>query len=376
MIKRQILSEITERVLSFNKIVIIYGARQVGKTTLAKELIESLPFKTLQINADELRYQTILSSRDLSQMQRLVEGYELVFIDEAQRIPDIGINLKILHDAMPELKVVVTGSSSFELANKTKEPLTGRTWTYELFPISVGELRNDLNPFELDEKLEELLLYGSYPDIFSLKNINDKTDYLRELSSSYLYKDILELSSIRHADKLSKLLQLLAFQIGSEVSLNELGNALEMSKETVASYIDLLEKSFVLFRLSGFSRNLRKEVSKMDKIYFYDLGVRNALIENFQPLHLRTDVGGLWENFLIIERYKRNHYGNQRANTYFWRTYTGAELDYVEETAGKINGFEFKFRKKKAKIPASWAENYPEAGFGVINKENYQDFIL
>jgi hypothetical protein len=376
MIQRQILTQLSHRVNDSNKIVIIYGARQVGKTTLVRELIKTLSYKTLQINADELRYQTVLSSRDLPQMLRLVEGYELVFIDEAQRIPDVGINLKILHDALPELKIIVTGSSSFELANKTKEPLTGRTWTYELFPISVGELRNDFNAFEIDEKLENLLLYGSYPDIFNLKSTTDKKDHLRELSSAYLYKDILELSSIRHADKLSKLLQLLAFQVGSEVSLNELGNALEMSKGTVASYIDLLEKSFVLFRLSGFSRNLTKEVSKMDKIYFYDLGIRNVLIENFQPLHLRQDIGGLWENFLIIERYKRNHYGNQRANSYFWRTYTGAELDYVEEAAGKIDGFEFKFTKKRAKIPTSWAENYPNAGFEVVNKGNYQKFIL
>ncbi|MFD2572643.1 ATP-binding protein [Spirosoma soli] len=375
-IPRLLSKPIRQRLIESDKIIILYGPRQVGKTTLVRELINTLPYRSLNVNTDEAMYESVLSGRDLAQMKLLVEGYELLFIDEAQRIPDIGINLKILHDALPALKIIATGSSSFELANRTKEALTGRTWTYELFPISLGELRQQQNAFLLQQRLEELLRFGSYPDTLQLANAADKAQYLRELSSAYLYKDVLEMASIRHADKLRKLLRLLAFQVGSEVSLNELGNTLGMSKDTVNTYIDLLEKAFVVFRLSGFSRNLRKEISKMDKIYFYDLGIRNVLIDNFQPLDLRTDVGALWENFLVVERQKRNAYMGQFANTYFWRTYTGAELDYVEEADGQLTGYEFKFSRKLAKAPASWIATYPDAGFDVINQDNYLSFLL
>ncbi|MBN8821393.1 MULTISPECIES: ATP-binding protein [unclassified Spirosoma] len=376
MIRRQLSDTIHKKLLESNKIIVLYGPRQVGKTTLVRELIGTLPYRSLSVNADELLYQTVLSGRNLNQMKLLVEGYDLLFVDEAQRIPDVGINLKILHDALPNLKIIATGSSSFELANKTKEALTGRTWTYELFPISLGELRQEQNAFQLQQRLEELLRFGSYPDTLQFTNATDKVHYLRELSSAYLYKDILEMASIRHADKLRKLIQLLAFQVGSEVSLNEIGNTLGMSKDTVNTYIDLLEKAFVVFRLSGFSRNLRKEISKMDKIYFYDLGIRNVVIDNFQPLDLRTDVGALWENFLVIERRKRNAYTGQFANTYFWRTYTGAELDYVEEANGQLSGFEFKFSRKSVKAPASWIDTYPGANFQLINQENYLAFVI
>ncbi|SOD82893.1 ATP-binding protein [Spirosoma fluviale] len=376
MIPRLLADSLRQRIIDSNKIVILYGPRQVGKTTLIRELINELPYKSLQVSADELLYQTVLSARDLTRMKLLVEGYELLFIDEAQRIPDIGINLKILHDGLPKLKIVATGSSSFELANRTKEALTGRTWTYELFPISLGELHLQQNAFSLTQRLDELLRFGSYPDTLQLPNATDKVRYLRELSSAYLYKDILEMAAIRHADKLRKLLQLLSFQVGSEVSLSELGTTLGMSKDTVNTYIDLLEKAFVVFRLSGFSRNLRKEVSKMDKIYFYDLGIRNVLIDNFQPLDLRTDVGALWENFLVIERRKRNAYQGNFVNTYFWRTYTGAELDYIEESNGQLAGVEFKFSRKPSKAPASWTEHYPGSTFQVINQDNYLSFLL
>ena len=376
MIARLLTQTIRKRLIESHKIIILYGPRQVGKTTMVRSLIQELPYKSLMVNADELVYQTVLSSRDLAQMKLLVEGYELLFIDEAQRIPDVGINLKILHDALPHLKIITTGSSSFDLANRTKEPLTGRTWTYELFPISVGELRQQQNTFLLQQRLGELLRFGAYPDTLQQPNASDKIQYLRELSSAYLYKDVLEMATIRYAQKLRKLLQLLAFQIGSEVSANELGNALGMSKDTVNTYIDLLEKAFVVFRLSGFSRNLRKEISKMDKIYFYDLGIRNVVIDNFKPLDLRTDTGALWENFLVMERRKRNAYAGQFATTHFWRTYTGAELDYIEETDGQLMGYEFKFSRKTAKPPASWTETYPEAGFSIINQDNYMSFIL
>ncbi|MFN4144509.1 MAG: ATP-binding protein [Runella sp.] len=374
-IPRQLLSVLRERLIESSKIIVLYGARQVGKTTLIRQVLADLPYKTLSINADEKRYTDVLSSRDFAQMQRLVGGYELLFIDEAQRIPDVGINLKILHDALPALKIIVTGSSAFELSNRTQEPLTGRTWTYRLFPIAYTELRLLYNPFQLDAQLEALLLYGSYPEALNLPNQTDKVQFLHELSTAYLYKDVLEIASIKHTHKLQQLLRLLAFQVGTQVSLNELGNALQMSKDTVAHYIDLLEKSFVVFRLSGFSRNLRKEVVKMDKIYFYDLGVRNALINNFNPLTLRNDVGALWENFLISERRKHNAYQNRFVNTYFWRTYTGAEIDYLEEANGMLAGFEFKYSDKSPKAPDSWLKTYPEATFKGIHRGNYDTFL-
>ena len=375
MITRALLPIVRERLRHSNKIVLLYGPRQVGKTTLVRQVLSELPGRKLEINADELRYVDVLSSRDLPQLRLLVEGYDLLFVDEAQRIPAIGLNLKLLHDGLPDLKIVVTGSSSFELANRTQEPLTGRTWTYTLYPLATTELRAQHNPFELRQLLDQQLLYGGYPEVFSLANQQDKAHFLRELSTAYLYRDVLEMGNLRYPDKLRKLLQLLALQVGSAVSLNELGNALQMSKDTVGSYLDLLEKAFVVFRLSGFSRNLRKEVVKMDKIYFYDLGIRNALLNNFSPLSNRPDAGALWENFLVVERRKRNAYAGQPALPYYWRTYTGAELDYVEDLEGQLAGYEFKL-SRTAPAPAAWRDNYPAASYASINRENYLDFVL
>ena len=376
MLTRALLPAIESRLLTSSKIVLIYGPRQAGKTTLVRQVLSNIPVRKLEINADELRYVDVLSSRDLNQLKQLVEGYELLFIDEAQRIPNIGLNLKILHDGLPQLKIIVTGSSSFELANRTQEPLTGRTWTYTLFPIATTELRAQHNPFELRQLLDQQLLYGAYPEIFGLPNQQDKVQYLHELSTAYLYRDVLEMANLRHPDKLRKLLSLLALQVGSPVSLNELGNALQMSKDTVAHYLDLLEKAFVVFRLSGFSRNLRKEVVKMDKVYFYDLGVRNAILNNFSPLAARPDAGAVWENFLVVERRKRNAYAPSPALPYYWRTYTGAELDYVEDLDGQLAGYEFKLTKKAPQAPASWLANYPGATYAGINRDNYLDFVL
>ena len=381
MINRLLFSELKNRLSEGSKIIVLYGARQVGKTTLTRLVIDDLALKTLAINADEQKYIDVFSSRDLNKMLLVVEGYELLFIDEAQRIKDIGINLKILHDARPHLRIIVTGSSSFELANKTKESLAGRTWTFTLYPVSVSELRNTSNLFEINELLAQFLIFGTYPDVLNLPNQQDKIKYLYELTTAYLYKDVLELSAVKYPDKLKKLLQLLAFQIGSEVSLNEIGNTLQLNRATVETYIDLLEKAFVVFRLSGFSRNLRKEIAKMDKIYFYDLGIRNALINNFNDLAARNDQEPLWENFLVLERIKNNQYQNRFAQSYFWRTYTGAELDYVEEQNGQLNGFEFKFSPKSNSqrpvlAPKSWQKNYPEATFACITQANYFDFIL
>jgi len=375
-INRKLNDIIIKKIKNTNKAIIIYGARQVGKTTFAKQLLKKLNYKTLSINADIDEYIDVLSSRDLNKLRSLVHGYDMVFIDEAQRIPDIGINLKILRDEIPELKILVTGSSSIDIAGSISESLTGRKFAYTLFPLSVQEIGINKNKFEISRELENLLIYGAYPEVYTTINMDDKTDLLMEISTSYLYKDILELSNIKYHRKIKDLLRLLAFQIGSEVSVSELAKTLSLNQETVVSYIDLLEKSFVIFRLSGFSKNLRKEIRKRDKFYFFDLGIRNAIIENFNYLNRRNDIGGLWENYIITERKKYLEYNRLRASTYFWRTYTGAELDYIEEKAGKLHGFEIKYTKLKKNAPKTWTEEYKNAGFTSINKDNYLDILL
>jgi len=376
-IKRWIAKDILEKLnSSINKAIIIYGPRQVGKTTLCEEIISKLGKKTLSINADEQRFVDVLSSRDSRKLLELVKGYEVFFLDEAQRIPEIGVNLKILIDKMPELKIIATGSSSFELAQNISEPLTGRKWTYHLYPIAQIELKDDLNIFELKAQLEERLIWGAYPDVFNLDGNHLKERHIRGLASDYLYKDILIVANIKNSDVLRRLIKLLAFQIGNQMSSNELATQLGVSKETVMSYLDLLEKTFVIFKVSGFSRNLRKEVTKMPKYYFYDLGIRNAVIDNFKPISERNDIGQMWENFIISERKKRNEYLQQGQFPYFWRTYTGAEIDYLEETGQNLFAYEIKWRNKKAKAPMSWNKAYPEAKWQLINQENYLEFIL
>ena len=375
LIQRDIEEEVIRRLQDYSNAIIIYGARQVGKTTLCQQVLSKIESKILAINADEQRYIDVLSSRDSRKLLELVEGYDVLFIDEAQRVPDIGINLKIIIDAKPDLKILVTGSSSFELANMVTEPLTGRTWVYELYPIAYTELSKTWNNYELKEQLSERLRWGAYPEMFSLKGEQAKRDYLRGLMSNYLYKDILTLGRIKNPDKIHKLLKLIAFQIGSEVSLSELGSQLNMSKETVSRYLDILEKSFVIFKLTGFSRNLRKEVTKMNKYYFYDLGIRNAVIDNLHDINHRNDQGQLWENFLINERIKYNTYRKENVTPYFWRVYTGAEIDYIEEGGGRLHGYEFKWNKGKAREPLTWRGTYPEADWQLINNENWLEFI-
>jgi len=374
-IPRFIEKSLLKKIQTGKKIIILYGARQVGKTTLVTDLLEKIPGRKLLINADEIKYIDIFSSRDFDRMKLLVSNYDVIFIDEAQRIPDIGINLKILHDRMPSLKIIATGSSSFELANKIKEPLTGRTWSFQLYPISFKELSTITSQFETNIKLDELLIYGSYPEVLLYESHNEKIDYLNEVGSSYLYRDVLELSSIRNPSKIYDLLRLLALQIGSEVSLSELGNNIGMTKETVKSYINLLEESFVIFSLPGFSRNLRKEISKMNKIYFYDLGIRNMIINQFHSLDLRNDVGALWENFLIMERIKSHSFINKNVKMFFWRTYTQSELDLIEDDGTILNAYEFKWKNKYSKCPIAWKNNYPDSIYNCINQENYFDFI-
>lgn len=343
---------------------------------MVQDIFATLPGRKLEINADLMPFTEVLSSRDLSKLRGLVAGYDYLFIDEAQRIPEIGINLKILHDQVPDLRIIATGSSSLDLASKTREPLTGRTWTHHLFPVGISELAATRNRFELDTLLDEYLMFGGYPGVLKLGNYVDKRNYLIELTSAYLYKDVLELMFVKNPAKMRDLLRLLAYQIGSEVSLNELSNTLKIHRDTVVNYMDLLEKAFVIFRLSGYSRNLRKEISRHDKVFFWDLGVRNALIGNFSPLHDRDDTGRLWENFLLTERIKSQTYGQTHANRFFWRTYTGAELDYVEERDGQLYGYEFKWSQKTVKAPAAWLDAYPGAVFQVVNRDNYLDFLL
>jgi len=372
------LLPILESHLSHNqKGLVVYGPRQVGKTTLVNQLLQNIPLKTLRLNGDQRGpWWEALTSRELSKITLLVTGYEAVFIDEAQRIPEIGLCLKIILDNFPSLKVIVTGSSSLDLASKISEPLTGRVYSYRLYPISQQELSRTSTPHELESNLETRLVYGSYPEIFSQTGHLEKTNYLSNLTNTYLYKDLLEFGDIRNSSKIRDLLKLLAFQIGSEVSLSELATSLEISRTTVDRYLDLLEKSFIIFRLSGFNRNLRKEVTKMDKIYFYDLGIRNTLIDNLNLLSNRDDAGKLWENFLIVERIKRQNNTQKICSHYFWRLTSGAELDLVEETGGKLNGFEFKYNRKISKPPTSFLSSYPGSSFSPINRDNWLSFIL
>ncbi len=364
------------KLLQANKVVLIYGPRRVGKTTLIKEFLKSTELKYKEDTGDNFSVQEQLGSQSMDKIRDYVGSNELIFIDEAQKIPNIGVGLKLMVDNIPGIKVIATGSSSFELAGQVGEPLTGRKYTYNLFPIAHLELKNYYSPFELKENLDKWLVFGAYPEVVSSVFDEDKTKYLEELVDSYLLKDILELEKVKNAKVLRDLLRLLAFQIGGEVSHSEIGTQLGIDSKTVARYLDLFEKSFIIYNLRGFSRNLRKEITKKGKYYFYDLGVRNALIANFNPLSHRNDQGELWENFLFMERLKKRSYMRIYANDYFWRTWDQKEIDLIEERGGKLFGYEFKFGNKKIKQPEEWLKTYKEAEFQVINRDNYLDFIV
>ncbi|OYT11149.1 MAG: AAA family ATPase [Bacteroidetes bacterium 4572_112] len=376
MINRDITSSIKNRIKNSNRIVIIYGARQLGKTTLALSIIKDLKLKTLHINADLQKHHDILSSRDLKKLKDLTEGYDLLFIDEAQRIKNLGINLKILHDELPQIKVLVTGSSSFDIAYQISDSLAGRKWIHTMYPLSLHELNATMNKYELQESIDDFMTYGLYPEVYTTKTIADKIEMLEEIVSSYLYKDVLELSRIRNSVKIHQLLELLAYRIGTQISINKLSQELEMSRDAVIHYLDLLEKSFVIYKLKGYSKNLSKEVRKKDKYYFYDLGIRNMLIEDFRPIAKRQDVGAIWENFIIMERIKYQNYRGDRSKFYFWRVYTGGEVDFVEVLGKQINGLGIKYGSKIPKPSKTWLETYPQAKYSVINRENFLDFLL
>lgn len=374
-VSRLLESQIKEKLVSDRRIILLYGPRQVGKTTLARKILDESGKRCLVLNGEDPRTQELWESKDIRRLEGLVSGYDIVLLDEAQRIHEVGVSLKVLYDSGFAGKLLVTGSSSLDLASKTQEPLTGRTWTFTLFPISFAELAVFETGFELDARREESLILGSYPSLFSIPSREDRIAHLVELSEAYLYKDILELGGIRNPRKLRDLLRLLAYQVGQEVSYQELGRQTSMSADTAISYIDLLEKAFVVFRLGGYSRNLRKEVTKKDKVFFYDNGVRNALIEDFKEWRLRGDQGPLWENFLVSERLKANAYRRFHGGAWFWRTHTGAEVDYVEESDGKLSGFEFKLRERKAKAPSGWIAAYPQASFATVHPGSYLDFV-
>ena len=358
------------------KVVVIYGARRVGKTTLLNKFIENKSRSDiLFVNGDDIVARQYLESQSIEKLRDFVGSNSLLIVDEAQYVEKIGLNLKLIIDHVPDIRVIATGSSSFELAKDVGEPLTGRKFILKLFPLAQMEISHIEKRHETKSNLEARLLFGSYPEIVTTRNNQLREELLREIISSYLFKDILALEGIRYSNKLVRLLQLLAFQIGAQVSLAELGRQLGMSKNTVERYIDLLEKVFVIFRLGGFSRNLRKEISKSHRFFFYDNGIRNALIGNFNPLGIRNDVGQLWENYIIAERLKRQKYLREATNAYYWRTYDKKEIDLVEERQGKLFGYEIKWTKSRTKAPKEWHENYPDAEFEIIDKENYLQYL-
>ncbi len=357
------------------KVLVIYGPRQSGKTTLIKEYLKHTELKYRLVSGDNILLHELLGGNEFQTLIEFVQGFDLLVIDEAQKIKGIGNALKILADQVESLRVVVTGSSSFELAGQVGEPLTGRKRTLYLFPVSQSELVESVNAFDLKMRLEEFLIYGSYPEVLTEPDRMQKINLLEELTGSYLLKDILALEQVRSPKLLVDLLRLLAFQLGSEVSHSELARSLGVNYKTVTHYLDILEKTFVIYNLRGFSRNLRQEINRKSKYYFYDNGIRNTLISNFNSLSLRNDTGSLWENFLMMERVKFKYYKGWYGNLYFWRTWTQKEIDLVEERDGMLHAYEFKWKQQMSVPPAQFMEQYPGSGYQVIHPGNYLSFI-
>jgi len=358
------------------KVLVIYGPRRVGKTTLLESFLKETKLKFKFDSGDNIRVRNVLGSSDFEKILEYVSGYELLVIDEAQMVPGIGAGLKIIADQAKNMFVIATGSSSFDLAQQIGEPLTGRKQTVTLYPISQKELSIAHNRHELKERLEEFLIFGSYPEVIMEKTRQKKIKALTEIADSYLLKDVLSMERVKSPKTLLNLLKLLAFQVGNLVSMNELSGQLSIDIKTVARYLDLLEKSFVIKSVSGFSRNLRKEIAKKVKYFFLDNGIRNAVIMQFNGLQDRNDAGQLWENFIYCERLKKLSYDNIHGYTYFWRTYDGKEIDLVEEREGKLFGYEMKWTKGREYPPKEWQEAYNNAEYQVINRDNYLDFII
>jgi predicted AAA+ superfamily ATPase len=373
MIERTALTTL-QKYLKSGKILILTGPRQVGKTTLLQEIQRNFEGKTIWLNCDEPDIRQQLTNVTSTQLRVLVGNADLILIDEAQRVKNIGLTLKLLIDNFPQKKVIVTGSSALELANEIQEPLTGRKFDFNLLPFSTEELVQHNGIIEEKRLLEHRLIYGQYPEVV-LNEGNEET-ILRNLCDSYLYKDIFSYQDIRKSEVISSLLEALALQMGAEVSYHELSKLLKIDQATVTRYIDLLEKSFVVFRLRALSRNVRNEIGKSRKIYFYDNGIRNALIKNYQPLNLRNDKGALWENYLVNERLKWLKYHQKQVNSFFWRTTQQQEIDYIEESNGQFAAYEFKFSAdKKVKFPQTFLNNYPISVAETIHTDNYLEFV-
>lgn len=373
-IPREIEDAINKKLFK-KKAIIIYGARQVGKTTLVKNILKKHPMQSIYLNCDELDIRDALTNKTSTEIKAFLGNKRFVVFDEAQRINNIGLMLKLIVDNFPEIQVVATGSSSFELSNKIIEPLTGRKFEFHLYPLSYNELAH-YYPSALERRrhMERRILYGMYPEAV-LHAGEEEKEAVKNITRSYLYKDILAFQSIKSPEVLEKLLQALALQLGNEVSYNELSQIIGVDKNTVTTYVRILEQAFIVHRLSPFSRNLRNELKKLRKIYFWDTGIRNALINNFNPLHLRQDTGALWENFLINERIKNNINHGKDFNRYFWRTHNQQELDYIEEYGGKLYAFEFKWKKQKWSPPSSFVDHYKKTPIELIHNENFETFI-
>ena len=373
MVKRAIYEQIIQNLFK-GKAIIITGPRQVGKTTLLHTIMKERDNKVLYLNCDEPDIRPLLENASSTSLKNLIGNNSLILIDEAQRVKNIGLTLKLLVDNFKEIQVIATGSSALELANEINEPLTGRKREYHLYPFSTGELVANTTVLQESRVLEQRMIYGFYPDI--VNSPAEAQANLLELTNNYLFKDVLSLQDVRKPALLERLLIALALQVGNEISYNEIAQTIGTDHKTIDRYLELLEKCFVIFQVGGFSRNLRNEIKKGKKIYFYDNGIRNAIIKNFSPLSLRQDVGCLWENLLVSERRKANHYANHYVNTYFWRTHKQQEIDMIEETGGKLYAWEFKWNEKaKAKIPDTFLDAYPGSETGIINRKNYMEFV-
>ncbi len=369
----RIIEQLIKNDFSRGKIIVLMGARQVGKTTLFDSVVNGSS-NVLRLNCDNYDDRSDVENKTSTELRQLVGNHEVVIIDEAQRAKNIGLSLKMLADLKLPMQILVTGSSSLTLANKINEPATGRLIEYNLFPLSLSELMQHTSPREEKRLLEQRMIYGLYPEVVTTPG--DAKRILVNLTNNYLYRDLLEYRGVKKPEVLQKLVRALALQIGSEVSYNELSRTVGVDKATVESYIDLLEKCFVVFRLPAYSSNLRSEIKRGRKIYFYDNGIRNALLSNFAPLDLRDDVGMLWENMMVSERIKRNSYSRSYAQMYFWRTQQQQEVDLIEEQDGRLTAFEFKWNsQKKAKLPKSFIDNYPNTDFKVITPDNYVEFV-
>lgn len=371
----RILEQRIESKLKPNKVVLIFGARRVGKTTLIRQIAKKFTGKNMILNGDDSDAVALLHEKSISNYRNLLKGIDLLVIDEAQNIQEIGQKLKLIVDEMKNIRIIASGSSSFNLNNEAGEPLVGRNYTFLLFPFSQQELSATENSLETRQNLGDRLIYGSYPEVVGMENSSEKREYLRSMVNAYLLKDILTIEGIRSANKMIELLRLIAFQTGNEVSYDELGKQLGMSKNTVEKYLDLLSKVFIVFRLGAFSQNLRKEVTKAGKWYFYDNGIRNCLVSNFTPLALRHDIDQLWESYLISERLKNKNFRGEPSEHFFWRTYDGQEIDLIEKKENALYAFELKWGEKKVRIPGAFSGTYPEASFLVVHKENYLQWL-